>query len=300
MEYKFLSVFNEPLIDDTYMTSLIKNFYCYAINYYQNKFTKRTMYIYLRYIESFERFMYYQFENINNVRDIKEEHILAYKDFCIDGLKNTKRTINNKLTALKLFFKYLQENDLVLYNVVLNVTLYKIDTKEFPEVIKTSELLILFDSFRKLQYGIRDLVICKIILNLGFDISETLKLHLDAIDVENKSLTYNDNIYPLGDNLLVDIKNYLEVRNQLDKNNSSYLFLNSIGNLLSIRSFEQHFKKAIVNTNLPLKYSARYLKSTFLFNMAKVLSEDELKRISNQNKLSHYYKLLDNPINNLI
>lgn len=300
MKYHFLNIFNEPLQEDTYMTSLIKNFYSFAINYYQNKFTKRTMYVYIRYIESFERFMYYQFQNINDVRDINEEHILEYKEFCISGLKNNKKTINNKLTALKLFFKYLKEHNLILYNIILNVPLYKIENKHYPEIIKTTDLLILFDSFRNLQYGIRDLVISKIILSLGLDINETLNIHLEHLDMENKTITSKGKIYPINDNLYVDIKNYLLIRNELNTQNSMYLFLNAHGKLLSIRSFEQHFKKAILNTNLPIKYSARYLKSTFLFNMAKVLSEEELKAISKQDKLNHYYKLLENPINNLI
>lgn len=299
MEYKFINIYNSPLDSETYLSKEIKEFYSFAINYYKKDLDKRTIYLFIRYIESFEKFMYYQFPSLNRIGDINEKHIIAFKDFCIDGLSNRKSTVNSKLTALRYFFKYLSEEGLIAYNVVLNVSNFKIDGK-LPTHFTTSELKILFSQMRKIQYGIRDVVISKLVLTTGIEIQDILKLKVDDINIDGKFLVTSNNTYPLGDNIMIDLKNYLTLRSEINKKSSNYLFLSRNGTPYSIRSFQLLFKKAITNTDIPVDLSPRFLRMTFLYNMAKIVREEELKLISNQSKVEQYYNLLKNPIQNLI
>jgi len=299
LKYEFINIYNNPLDIDTCLSKEIKKFYSFALNYYKKDLDKRTIYLFVRYVESFERFMFFQYPNITSINEISEKHIISFKDFCIDGLNNRKTTVNSKLTALRYFFKYLSEEGLIDYNFALNVSNFKIDGK-LPTHFTTSQLKVLFSQMREFPYGIRDVVISKLVLTTGIEIQDILNLKLYDIDINNKLLTLPDHQYPLGDSIIVDLKNYLSIRNEINSKSSDFLFLSRVGTPYSIRSFQLLFKKAITYTDIPVDLSPRFLKMTFLYNMAKVVKEEELKTISNQNKVEQYYSLLKNPLQNII
>ena len=60
------------------------------------------------------------------------------------------------------------------------------------------------------------------------------------------------------------------------------------------------FKAAMLDTSIAPTLSPRFLRTTFLYNMAKVVAEEELRDLTNQNKLNQYYDYLKNPLQNLI
>lgn len=299
MNYPYLSDYKLKLENTTFLSDEIKRFYSFSIKYYKDKLDKRTIYLFVRHIEAFEKFMYFEYPNINSLIDLKEDHLIQFKTFCRHGLKNSKKTINSKLTSLKYFFNYLYEQSLIPYNFVLNVKKFKLQTKYTPTYFQSSDLKVIFSEMRTNIYGSRDISICKFILTTGVDINEVLNIRLESIDFNNKTFNINDKIYPLGDNLLIELKNYLSVRSSIDKNKSKYLFLSRSGTPYSIRSFERFFKKALTNTNY-YNLSPKFLKTTFLVNMARVSNIEQLKILTNQTKLDHYYKLLDNPLQNII
>lgn len=299
MNYTYLNEYKLKLENVTFLSDEIKRFYSFSIKYYYNKLDKRTIYLFIRHIEAFEKFLFFEYPTINSLNDINEEHLIKFKDFCYYGLKNSKKTINSKLTSLKYFFNYLYLQKLIPYNFVLNIKKYKIQTQDHPVIFKSSDLKIIFSEMRNNIYGSRDIAICKLILTTGIDIKEILNIKVNDIDLNNKILTISNKTYPIGGSLLTDLHSYLCIRKNLDKNNSNYLFLSRSGTPYSIRSFEMFFKKSLTNTNC-YKLSPKFLKTTFLYNMAKVTDINQLKILTNQNKLSHYYKLLNNPLHNII
>ena len=300
MKYSFLDIYNNDLEESTFLSNEIKRFFYYAIRHYKDKLDKRTIYLIMRHVEGFERFLYYQFPTVKSINELNEEHLAAFKDFCINGLKNAKRTVNSKLTSLRYFFKFLSEEGLVQYNIALNIKKYKIIENEIPTHFNTRDLTILFSEMRKIQYGIRDIAICKIILTTGIEIQDVLDLKLGQLNLDTKNIVVSDKVYPLGDNLLKDLRDYLYIRNEIDIKDSDYIFLSRRGTPYSIRSFQILFKKAMTNTDIPVNLSPRFLRTTFLYNMAKVIEEAELKEIANQDKVGHYYKILKNPLQNII
>ena len=102
--------------------------------------------------------------------------------------------------------------------------------------------------------------------------------------------------------LYSDLFNYLLLRKELLKPNlnSNYLFLSQRGTQYSIRSYEKKFKEAIIKSNnIDLNLSPRNLRSTFLYQLAKIISdENELKLISRQKSLDKYLK--QTPLKDLI
>ena len=301
MMYDFLYKYKVPLQEKTFLSKTINSFYYYAIKYYQDKLDKPTIQIMINQIQGFEKFMYFQYPELSIISDINESHVLAFRDFCYEGLKNTIKTVNKKLTSLKYFFKYLVDMKLIKYNITLNVSKLRLAQNRKPTIFTTSELKVLYSEMKKLKYGIRDLVITKLVLTTGIKIQDILKLSISQIDMDNKLLIYKTNPYPLGEEVLKNIQEYLYLRtNELDKCYSDYLFLSNTGNIYQIRSYQMQFKAAMLDTSIAPTLSPRFLRTTFLYNMAKVVEEEELRDLTNQNKLNQYYDYLKNPLQNLI
>lgn len=298
MEYDYIELYKKPLLHETFLTKYIKMFYRYAID--NCNLDERTLYLYIRNLEQFEKFIKFEFKDIKSINDIEEEHIEKYKDFCTNGLNNREKSVNGKLTALRYFFQYLADEEVIKYNIVLNIKKYKIDVKEYPDIFKNGELKRLFAAMREHRYGIRDVVISKIILLTGLEVAEVINLTIDNIDIDNKLIILNSRAYPLGNEISKDIRDYLLIRRELDVKGSIELFLNQKGLPYSIRSYQLLFKQCVIKADIPKKLSPRHLRTTFLFNMAKVLEEEEIRKVVDQTKIDHYYKLLKNPLQNLI
>lgn len=270
-----------------------------------NKYSNTTIYLHIKYIELFDRYLYYAFPNVK-LDEINESIINSYIIFCTNQLNNTHKTVNKKLSSLYKFFKYMTNCKYIYkYNIVSNVSYLPNEDESPPTIISSGELLILFDTMRKYIYGYRDICICKIILETGLNTKDILELKLDQLSIHDHTLLINSKkkqeakLYHLSSNLINDLQQYMSIRTQLDKKNSNYLFLSIRGSKYSIRSFQLFFEEA-TNRCLDTKYLPRHLRSTFIYNISNLVDSDRLQRITGQRKVTQYYELNDNPLRNLI
>lgn len=298
--YSFIEEYKKPLEEETFLSDYVNDFYQFGLNYYKDKLNRRTLYMYATNLEGFRKFIYFEYPDINNIRDICEDQLINYKLFCLKGLKNNKQTINSKLTALRYFFKYLTNKKAIDYNLSLNVDKFKIEDKLYPNIFTTRQIKILLANFLNKQYGIRDVLITELILTTGLEIEDILDIKMNDLLLSEEYINIAKESYPLSGEIIKHIKEYLNERIKIDAHDSVYLFLNRNGYHYSSRSYQLAFKNAITNTDIPVNYTPRYLKTTFLYNMAKIVDEEELQLITKQNSLKRYYKLLDNPLQNII
>ena len=289
-------------------TTHILNKYIYAFMKYLNsskKLDQKTLYLHIKYVELFDKYLYYYHQTLD-LKDINEKTIDEYKLFCRDSLKNNNKTINKKLNSLNKFFSYLTKyKKLYPYNIMLNVSYVKNEEEKKPTIFSTSELILLFDMMRKYIYGYRDISVSKIILETGLLTKDVLNLKIDQLSIENKMLYITGpkdekRIYELSSNLINELIQYLHLRDSFNKNDSEYLFLSKRGNKYSIRSYQLFFEEAVLRCNLANTYTPRHLRSTFLYNISKIVKEDRLKEIASQNTLKQYYELAENPLRNII
>ncbi|MBQ3420681.1 MAG: phage integrase SAM-like domain-containing protein, partial [Romboutsia sp.] len=162
---------NEFLSNKTISHMLLKHIYGFKyVLQKSNKYSKRTEHILINNIELFGKYLYLYHPTLM-LKDINEEVIKKYRNFCKDILGNSPKTVNKKLSSLSTFWDYLVNDDYdkqyFKYNIIKNVPFLALDKEKFPTIIKTSELLRLFDSMRTSLYGCRDICICKIILETG-------------------------------------------------------------------------------------------------------------------------------------
>jgi site-specific recombinase XerD len=69
-----------------------------------------------------------------------------YLDYCLNAKNSSKGTANSKLTALKVFFDYLVQNNVITYNPAANIKKFKADGKHIYSALPNSleEFLVLF------------------------------------------------------------------------------------------------------------------------------------------------------------
>lgn len=268
----------------------------------------RSSYIALKHIEGFNKYLFYAYSKIN-IEDINENIIEKYKQFCYYELKNNNKTINYKLNSLGKFFKYLSKNlGLYEYNILLNVSKLKNEEEKKPTIISISQLNCIFNTMRSNIYGIRDICISKIILSTGLKINDVLNLELSAIHISDSSCyieLFKNNVavqYPISSELAKDIRDYLLVRSTFNYQSISKnkVFLSESGKKYNIRSYQLFFKEAVARNDFSPSFTPRSLRSTFLYNMSRVVSEDKLQEIASQKKVRQYYELKLNPLSKII
>lgn len=100
----------------------------------------------------------------------------------------SKRSINRKISALRTFFKYLQEIKVVKTNKVIYINMPKFE-KELPDVINRDELQKLrnvIDTSKIL--GLRDRLIIELLYSSGLRSVEIINLSEYMVDIEEREI----------------------------------------------------------------------------------------------------------------
>lgn len=294
MTYDFIDTYFNTLEEKTFLSRYINQFYIYARKNLSSRLSRRTLYLMVRNIEGFEKFMFYQYPLIKNINDINEHHINEFKSFCIDGLNNDNRTVNSKLTALRYFFDYITKEKIIDYNICLNIKKLKNNDSQYLNYLNNRDLNILFSEMRMINYGERDVLISKLIVSTGALIQSVLNIRMEDLDINNKSVVIDNINYPISSSTFKTLSNYLSLRRDLDSKKSNYLFLSRTGNAYQIRSFQTSFKRAITNTSIPVNSSPIVLRNTF-----RVAEEAHLKKLITKNRIE-LFSDTKNPLHNLI
>ena len=286
-EYASLSKNNESI--DTRKLKAWQH--SYKINYYN--------------IMLFDKYLYMKYGDKDfSISDIKEKHIKEFLDFSYNVMKNKPITINQKLVSLRLIMKYICNYYEVLpYNIALMVPKMKIEHVN-PQSISYSDIKRILSILRDKNYGIRDVCICKIIMTTGMKITSIFNMKVSDIDIKNRLIRYNnlgkDIFYPIQDTLYNDLCSYLDFRSNI-KPKCDNLFVNSSGKPKNIRSFQIAFRNAVIKANLDEAYTAQNLRSSFLYEMGKIIdNEKELSELTDQKIVKQYIALKDNPFNDII
>ncbi|WP_294154457.1 tyrosine-type recombinase/integrase [uncultured Clostridium sp.] len=263
----------------------------YKINYYN--------------IMLFDKYLYMKYGSTDfSIRDVREEHVQGFLDFCYKVMKNKPITINQKLVSLRLIMKYICKYYNVLpYNIALMVPKLKIETVK-PQSISYSDIKKILTILRDKNYGIRDVCICKIIMTTGMKITSIFHMKVSDIDIENRLIKYNnsgkDIFYPIQDTLYNDLCRYLNFRSSI-KPKCDNLFINSSGKPKNIRSFQIAFRNAVIKANLDEAYTAQNLRASFLYEMGRILNdENELSDLTDQKIVKQYIALKENHFNDII
>lgn len=204
------------------------------------------------------QFISYLKEN-ENIENFDEVETMTFRSFIAflnsdnkDGQKNkevekniSKRSINRKISALRTFFKFLQEKKVIKTNKVMYITMPKFE-KELPNVLTKDDINKIRDAINTEKIiGIRDRLIVELLYSSGIRASELIDLSEAMINIDERELRVigkgnKERITFFSENAKKWLKLYLEEKKAKYENyDKNVVFVNSRGQKLTDRSLRR-------------------------------------------------------------
>ncbi|MGB7293077.1 MAG: site-specific tyrosine recombinase/integron integrase [Thermodesulfobacteriota bacterium] len=200
--------------------------------------------------------------------DITKIEEIDIREF-IGGLynKNSKASISRKLTSIRTFIEFLIREGKLARNPAKLVPIPK-GERRTPAFLTVDEVFVLVEKPDDNEVlGIRDRAILELLYSSGLRVSE-----LNSIKTGDTDLTSSfvkvlgkggvERMVPIGSKAIDSIKYFLEKRNELTPK-VDYLFINSRGGRLSVRSIARIVKKYANLSGIPKNISPHVLRHTF-------------------------------------
>ncbi|MCK4907512.1 MAG: tyrosine recombinase XerC [Spirochaetes bacterium] len=229
---------------------------------------------------------FFDFLNQEDVEEIKKVDNLLVRDFLyhLTSAGMSAGTISRKLSALRVFFKYLCRIEYMTTNPASIVTAPK-NRPKIPRFLSEAEM---GDIIKKMdewsdEQGIRDRTIFYLLYSSGIRVSEMTGLKLKDIDFIAETLRVygkgrKERIVPIGQRALSLLKVYLDFRTGIKFTDP--VFLNSRGRRLRSRSVRYLLDQLFNRLHQFKKISPHVLRHSFathlLDNGADLRSVQEL------------------------
>ena len=192
----------------------------------------------------------------------------------LDNYKYSNATMIRKFSSYIIFFKFLEDNDLVNKKLTQFIEKPRKHHRLYS-ILSQRETKILLESIKPVDdFSLRDRSIIELIYSTGARISEVENIRIKDIDIsENEILVHGkgrkERIVYLNHIALDWLNQYLKVRDNFILNlnkrytDDSYLFLNKNGKKLSARSMGSIFKKCIARAGIKKNLSVHSLRHSF-------------------------------------
>jgi integrase/recombinase XerC/integrase/recombinase XerD len=202
-----------------------------------------------------------------NMVDITPEHLEGYLDKLGTGpYRDT--SIRRKVAALKVFFRYLEEQGVVTESPARKLKIKRPVESRVPTVLSTREVRSLLAAPKE-QIGalsasrdaspggrnrffcaVRDDVILELLFSTGIRIGELVALNLHDVDLQSRQIhitgraTRGREVAVSSNELADALRTYIDLRAERELENGA-LFVGRAGTRLTIYSIENIFKKHV-------------------------------------------------------
>ena len=217
----------------------IENILCDYIEYCESKNkSENTIRSYVNHINEF-----FNFIQKKDLKGIDKKDVYKYLHYIAKEKKNSIATQRNKIAALKNFYSYLVEFELVENNIVHDIETPKMNPpiRKYLTLDQVFKVINSIDSRNK----IRDQTILMLFLTTGMRLSEVVNLNIG--DIKQNFIIINgkgnkERVVYLTENMREQLHQYLLVRPEAK---TSALFVSEQGNRISPNAI-----RYIVNTIL--------------------------------------------------
>lgn len=208
---------------------------------------------------------------------IKKDLLLVDKkdiEKYIRGLNKSSKTISHVISSLKSFYNYYMRMGNINSNPTDEIDRPKIE-KKIPEFLTLEEVSSLLNFKVNNEFEARNKAILELLYSSGLRISELTSLELSNIDLDECLVRVmgkgsKERIVPLGDYAIEALKEYIYFyRPMLNKNNSSYIFLNNRGGILSRQFIFKVIKEECIKKGIRKNVSPHTLRHTFATHLLK-------------------------------
>ena len=246
----------------------------------ERKYSQRTVEAYRDDLRDFCRFLGWEPEEFNP-KDVGETDVKMWMLNLLEDQKQSPRSVKRKLSALKSFYKYLLRQGKVQKDVTARVMAPKAD-KPLPVFFRQEEMEAVKVKGERLKdegtsfEEMRDALIIEMLYQTGMRQAELLGLQDKDLDLQQGQVRIfgkrrKERVVPIGDNLMQQIQEYLEVRNQLSAFSLQTLFVQK-SRSGEIKPLTKNTLYSIVRTRMGevstlKKHSPHVLRHTFATTM---------------------------------
>lgn len=274
---------NEEILEETYENYKdIENlmFFVDKYLYYEEVILGKSSNTIRSYRRDILQFMEYidEYEEIRTFEDVEMLTIrsfIAYlnSDERLKKKKNakvvSKRSINRKISALRTFFKYLQEKKVIQTNKVMYVNMPKFE-KELPNVLSKDDLNKMRSVINTEKItGIRDRLIIELLYSSGIRASELINLNEYVIDFNEREIRIvgkgdKERITFFSRNAKKWLEKYIEEKKKEYKNYSKEILItNSKGKKLTTRSLRRLISNHATEAGLQKEVTPHVFRHSF-------------------------------------
>ena len=168
------------------------------------------------------------------------------------NIKNKSSSVARKLSALRTFFKFLEQEDLVRQNPMGSISMPK-QEQHIPVFLSVDEVFALLDAPGKDEtFGARDRAILELLYSTGIRVSELVGCNMTSLDFDNEMVRVRgkgnrERLVPVGEPAIKALRIYFVQRDELLRNrlqqgkkvDRDAVFLNGRGSRLTTRSVER-------------------------------------------------------------
>ena len=274
---------HEEILEETYENYKdIENlmFFVDKYLYYEEVILGKSSNTIRSYRRDILQFMEYidEYEEIRTFEDVEMLTIrsfIAYlnSDERLKKKKNakvvSKRSINRKISALRTFFKYLQEKKVIQTNKVMYVNMPKFE-KELPNVLSKDDLNKMRSVINTEKItGIRDRLIIELLYSSGIRASELINLNEYVIDFNEREMRIvgkgdKERITFFSRNAKKWLEKYIEEKKKEYKNYSKEILItNSKGKKLTTRTLRRLISNHATEAGLQKEVTPHVFRHSF-------------------------------------
>jgi site-specific recombinase XerD len=183
----------------------------------------------------------------------------------------SRKSISRKLSSLKTFFTYLEDNNEISHNPAEMVKPPK-QNQKLPRIENSKDISkMMEENFISTKMKLRNSTIIEVLYGSGMRVSELRNLLLENINLKSGEIKVTgkgnkERIVLIGEKAINSIKKYLDFERK-PISNTNYLFLNKFGNPLSTRSIQRIVKKYSQMAGLHEDFHAHTLRHSFATHM---------------------------------
>jgi len=181
-----------------------------------------------------------------------------------------KASVARKMSALRSFYRYLMQENIISANPLLTVSSPKLE-KRLPSFLSNDEVTRLLEvPDTTTPQGQRDRAMLELFYASGLRVSEMVRLDLSDVDLEAREIRVwgkgsKERVVLMGQPAVSALKLYLgEGREKLlGKSRSDALFINRYGKRLSERSLQKIISRYAVKAGLNKRVHPHMLRHSF-------------------------------------
>ncbi len=256
----------------------------YELNYTDNTISDYQLHInkYLEYLNN----------NHLDYTKVKKDDVTKLLKY-LDAQKLSNRSISNYLSALRNFYNYLLDEQIIKTNVFKLVSNPKVG-KKLPNFLSAEDMDILIESIETdTPLNIRDRLITELLYATGIRVSELVNLKVSDINFSERSIRIygkgrKERIVYYGSRAEEILNMYLKIKDS----SCEYLILNAKNKKITSRGIEKIIDKVVakvcINNNVT-PHTFRHSFATHLMNSgADIKSVQELLGHSSLNTTEVY------------